>query len=64
MENGILDKIQTDIPDKVCMITIMFVPENDTHAIEVKAKIDAALEGIETKRYSFNLEQRKHTRTK
>ena len=58
MTNGILDKVHAEIPDKACMITIMFVPDSDVQAIEVKAKIDAALQGIETKRYSFNLEQR------
>jgi len=46
------------IPEKCCMITIMFIPESDNEAIAIKAKVDEALKGIETKRYSFNLEQR------
>ena len=59
MDEKLLEQIASKIPDKSCLITIMFVPDNDQQAIELKAKIDAALEGIETRRYSFSLEQRK-----
>lgn len=58
MDTNILNQLKADIPNKSCMITIMFVPDNDQQAIEIKAKVDAALKGIETRRYSFNLEQR------
>lgn len=58
MDNSILEQFKQTIPAKSCMITILFVPKNDQQAIELKAKIDAALAGIETHRYSFNLEQR------
>lgn len=61
MDANILNQIKADIPDKACLITIMFVPANDQQAIEVKAKIDAALEGMDIKRYSFSLEQRTAT---
>lgn len=47
-----------NIPDKACMVTIMFIPENDQQALEIKGKIDEALNGVEVKRFSFSLEQR------
>lgn len=50
-----------NLPNKACMVTIMFIPDNDHQAIEVKAKLDKALEGVETQRYSFSFEQRNTT---
>ena len=49
---------QTPMPNKSCMITIMFGIENDAEALAVKEKLDDALKGIKEKRYSFGINER------
>lgn len=58
MDNELLKQLKADLPDKTCLITIMFEPTDDQQAIDLKTAIDKALGDIETRRYSFSLEQR------
>lgn len=49
---------QTPIPNKSCMITIMFGIKTDAEALAVKEKLDEALKDIKEKRYSFGINER------
>lgn len=45
------------MPKRSCIITIMFGIKDDKEAIDIKEKIDAALEHIEEKRYNFQINE-------
>ena len=49
---------KTPMPDKSCMITVMFAIKTDQEALAVKQKIDDALKDIKDKRYSFGINER------
>lgn len=57
MDNGIPSP-QIDTPKqakKACQITIMFPVDSDSDAINIKHKINAIVDDIEGKRYTFNI---------
>jgi hypothetical protein len=43
------------MPKKACMITIMFAVTDDKFAVEIKRRIDEAVQDIEEKRYTFQI---------
>ena len=45
------------IPKRSCIITIMFAIETDADALHVKEIIDKAVENIEEKRYTFQINE-------
>lgn len=62
MDDKLLKQIQPKLPPKACMIQVMFIPDNDQQALDVKTVINKALDGKEVKRFSFNIEE--HTPSK
>lgn len=51
------DNPTREVPKKSCMITLMFPVQDDTEALQIKAVIDKALEGIKEKRYNFQINE-------
>lgn len=48
-----------EVPKKSCLITLMFPVKDDSEALAVKGVLDKALEGIEEKRYNFQINENK-----
>ena len=47
----------TPMPQKSCMITLMFPVEDDSLALQIKAVIDDAIKDIKEKRYTFQIQE-------
>ena len=45
------------MPKKSCIITLMFAIDSNEEAMHVKEKIDALVENIKEKRYSFQINE-------
>lgn len=50
--------LQTPMPKKSCMITIMFPVTDDSEALRTKQNIDDALKDVRDKRYTFQINER------
>jgi len=51
-------QLQTPVPKKSCMITVMFAIEDDAEALKVKQQIDDALKDLKEKRYNFSINEK------
>lgn len=45
------------MPKHSCMITLMFAIDTDEQALAVKKQVDKAIENIEEKRYTFQINE-------
>jgi len=43
------------IPEKACMITLMFAVDSDEEALHVKKALDEKVKDIDKKRYTFQI---------